>query len=364
MTLHPLKGSERQPMPGATVVGKADPAARLQVSVFLRSRDGAGLTELMKKLANRENARRHLRRNVMFSSQNHDTDTQQIKKMMKSIVLVLAAAVGATCCLEEAKAQSASPQENQAAPPAVTQARPNADTALTVAPSLFELNGTSYKDLSYSASAKRAAYLQGMFAATHAQTSSPASCVNVDNNFRNFGTAAGYVEEGGTQGPGQEGWLMHSQSPSASSRLRYNVLFNDGTAPHTFVSATMRGAPNDGKNSYVALREQRCANDPTQTGCDEIDIVEYYGHPPHPNSQWTIYQAGNSNGNVGNGTYPTTSNPGLTAYTYQSQWPVHWCRVRRHVRPSGGRRAGARRSLREVRPAARDPQQRNHRWRG
>ena len=145
MTLYPLKGSERQPMPGATAVGKADPAARLQVSVFLRSRDGAGLTELMKKLANRENARRHLGRNVMFSSQNHETDTKQIKKMMKSIVLalVLTAAVGATCCLEEAKAQSASPQGNQAAPPAVTQARPNADTALTLAPSLFELNGTS-----------------------------------------------------------------------------------------------------------------------------------------------------------------------------------------------------------------------------
>jgi hypothetical protein len=252
----------------------------------------------------------------MLSNQNHDTDTQQIKKIMKSIVLVLAAAVGATCCLEEA--QSASPQENQAAPPAVTQARPNPDTALTVAPSLFELNGTSYKDLSYSASAKRAAYLQGMFAATHAQTSSPASCVNVDEKFRNFGTAAGYVEEGGTQGPGQEGWLMHSQSPSASSRLRYNVLFNDGRAPHTFVSATMRGAPNDGKNSYVVFREQRCADDPnSQPECDELDIVEYYGYPPHPNSQWTIYQAGSSNKQVGNGTYPTTTNPGLAAYTYQ-----------------------------------------------
>ncbi|MBV8056412.1 MAG: hypothetical protein JO071_14350 [Deltaproteobacteria bacterium] len=83
---------------------------------------------------------------------------------------------------------------------------------------------------------------------------------------------------------------MHSQSPSASSRLQYNVLFNDGSAPHTFVSATMRGAPNDGKNSYVTFREQRCADDPNQTGCDEIDVVEYYGYPPSPSSQWTIYQ--------------------------------------------------------------------------
>ena len=45
------------------------------------------------------------------------------------------------------------------------------------------------------------------------------------------------------------------------------------------------------------------------------------------------------------------------------QRPVHWRRVRRYARPSGRRRAGARRSLREVSPTARDPQQRNHRWR-
>ena len=254
------------------------------------------------------------RRNVMFSYQSHDTNTQQIKKMVTSMVLVLAAAVGATCCPEEA--QSASPQENQSVPPAVTQARPKADTALTIAPSLFELNGTSYKDLSYSASAKRAAYLQGMFAATRAQTLSPTSCLNVNNNFTNNGTAPGYVVDNGNQGPSQEGWLMHSQGTGGSSRLHYNFLFNDGSAPHTFISATMRGAPNDGKNSYVTLREQRCADDQNQTNCDEVDLVEYYGYPPDRRSEWTLFQTG-SGTQVGHGVYPTTSDPGLNAYTYQ-----------------------------------------------
>ena len=52
MALHPLEGSERQPLPGASAVGKADPAERLQVSMLLRSCDGAGLTEFLNKLAN------------------------------------------------------------------------------------------------------------------------------------------------------------------------------------------------------------------------------------------------------------------------------------------------------------------------
>ena len=47
---HPLKGSERKPLDGAKAVGKADPAERLQVSMMLRSRDSAGLTEFIKKL--------------------------------------------------------------------------------------------------------------------------------------------------------------------------------------------------------------------------------------------------------------------------------------------------------------------------
>jgi kumamolisin len=36
MTIHPLKGSERQLVPGARAIGKADPSERLEVSVLLR----------------------------------------------------------------------------------------------------------------------------------------------------------------------------------------------------------------------------------------------------------------------------------------------------------------------------------------
>ena len=62
MALHSLEGSERQPLLGASAVGKADPAERLQVSMLLRSCDGAGLTEFVNKLANRESAGGHLSR--------------------------------------------------------------------------------------------------------------------------------------------------------------------------------------------------------------------------------------------------------------------------------------------------------------
>ena len=62
MALHPLKGSERQPLPGAKSVGKADPAERLEVSVLLRRRSGTALTEHVKKLTSREKSDRHLSR--------------------------------------------------------------------------------------------------------------------------------------------------------------------------------------------------------------------------------------------------------------------------------------------------------------
>jgi len=59
---HPLKGSERQPLPRAKAVGKADPAERLEVSILLRRRNGAALTERVKKLARREDVGGHLSR--------------------------------------------------------------------------------------------------------------------------------------------------------------------------------------------------------------------------------------------------------------------------------------------------------------
>ncbi len=53
---HPLKGSERQPLPGAKAVGKADPAERLEVSVLLHRSNADALTDRVQKLARRERA--------------------------------------------------------------------------------------------------------------------------------------------------------------------------------------------------------------------------------------------------------------------------------------------------------------------
>src|SRR5215813_11869658 len=61
-TRRPLKGSERQPLSGARAVGKADPDERLEVTVVLRRRNVAALTERAKKLARRGSAGNHLSR--------------------------------------------------------------------------------------------------------------------------------------------------------------------------------------------------------------------------------------------------------------------------------------------------------------
>jgi kumamolisin len=47
----PLKGSERQPLPGARAIGKADPTERLEVTVLVRARAGDKLNERVGKLA-------------------------------------------------------------------------------------------------------------------------------------------------------------------------------------------------------------------------------------------------------------------------------------------------------------------------
>jgi hypothetical protein len=200
-------------------------------------------------------------------------------------------------------------------------------------PGLLELDGTTYKDLSPSASAKRAAYhhalsvksqatLRASSSATAREQplSTPASNAGFSrfDNFENFGTAPGYDAEGGSQGPGQEGWTMHSYPGNWSSRLRFTVPFNDGSAPYTLIRASFRGAPNNGKDSYVTLREQRCADDPTQSGCDEVDIVEYYGYKPDQRSEWTFFDPGGRPGtNAGQGRYPAPTNPGFDVYNYE-----------------------------------------------
>jgi kumamolisin len=56
MTKSSLKGSERQPMRGATSVGKADPAERLEVTLLLRRSDANSLKERVQKLTIRSGA--------------------------------------------------------------------------------------------------------------------------------------------------------------------------------------------------------------------------------------------------------------------------------------------------------------------
>jgi hypothetical protein len=113
---------------------------------------------------------------------------------------------------------------------------------------------------------------------------------------------------------------MHIEGAGDSSRLRFDFVFNDGSAPFTQIKVTMRGAPDNGKNSYACLREARCAED-NESYCDEVDIIEYYGYSTQPKATWAIYQSGNTSGNnVGYGGYPQASgnsDPGHAQYTYQ-----------------------------------------------
>jgi kumamolisin len=78
---HILKGSERQPLPGAKPVGKVDPAERLEVSVLLRRRNAAALAERVKKLARRESADNHMSREQFEDQFGADaTDIAAIRK--------------------------------------------------------------------------------------------------------------------------------------------------------------------------------------------------------------------------------------------------------------------------------------------
>src|SRR6516162_1824142 len=78
VTTRALQGSERQPLPEARAVGKADPEERLEVSVLLRRGNSAGLAEHVNKLAKREGVRRHLTREEFegqFSADGADIAT-------------------------------------------------------------------------------------------------------------------------------------------------------------------------------------------------------------------------------------------------------------------------------------------------
>ena len=81
MARHPLKGSERKPLPGAKAVGPADPSERLEVSVLLRRRNADALKEKVTKLARRDRADGHLSREEFEEQFGADrTDIAAVKK--------------------------------------------------------------------------------------------------------------------------------------------------------------------------------------------------------------------------------------------------------------------------------------------
>jgi hypothetical protein len=178
----------------------------------------------------------------------------------------------------------------------------------TIDPSLLELDGRGYKDRSRPAAVQRAAYHRARAAQSLASPSADASIGNHFADFANFGTSADWTPEYGTQEAGGEGWIMHSQGDT-SSRMVFNYPINDGSSPHTMVRAWVRGAPDNGKNSYVTLIEPFCADNPSGNYCDEIDIVEYYGQTSDPRSEFTVHQNGQVP-NAGWMVWPTPADPG------------------------------------------------------
>ena len=62
MKRHALAGSDRQPLPGARAVGKADPTERFEVTVLLRRRQGAALEQRVAKLAAGDKSTGHMKR--------------------------------------------------------------------------------------------------------------------------------------------------------------------------------------------------------------------------------------------------------------------------------------------------------------
>ena len=70
-----LKGSEREPMPGAKSTGNADPTERLEVTVLLRRSNADAFRQRVSKLSSRTEAREHLTRGEFdrqFGASNAD----------------------------------------------------------------------------------------------------------------------------------------------------------------------------------------------------------------------------------------------------------------------------------------------------
>jgi kumamolisin len=77
MARRALSGSERQPMPGARAVGKADPTERLEVSIILRNRAHDDLQKVVRSAAGGKHEAGHLRREefaTRFGAHKDDID--------------------------------------------------------------------------------------------------------------------------------------------------------------------------------------------------------------------------------------------------------------------------------------------------
>jgi len=93
MARHALHGSDRQPMPGARSVGKADPTERLEVSVILRHRAGDALREKVRKLTSRDRSEGYVKREdfaKQFGAEQQDIDA--VKKFAAAHGLATVAA--------------------------------------------------------------------------------------------------------------------------------------------------------------------------------------------------------------------------------------------------------------------------------
>ena len=81
MAQHPLNGSERQPLPGAKAVGKADPTERLEVSMILRRRNADAFQQRVSGLARRGRTGGHLSREDFEQQFGADsTDMDAVKR--------------------------------------------------------------------------------------------------------------------------------------------------------------------------------------------------------------------------------------------------------------------------------------------
>src|SRR5215469_3907870 len=90
----------------------------------------------------------------------------------------------------------------------------------TIDPSLLELDGRTYRDLSRPAAAQRAAYHLAKAAqflpSPPAEQAAMAAIGNHFANFTNRQTSADWTPEDSNQGAGAEGWMLHSHGATSS----------------------------------------------------------------------------------------------------------------------------------------------------